>query len=693
MPSCSKIFPNAAPVRHSTREVAREQTEEVRGWKGEVRRCFEETAGREAMKQLNDKYALNSARLSHIIYGDEFGEKEMTQHDTSNLTSPEGLAIIYANNPSGAHVPLFTISKAENTLFLTFRGTKTIIDWLIDFGAGRRWLDELGVYCHGGMCNILCDGSKSDTLNHISQKILNELENTEVIDTLVVTGHSLGGGYALIAAACFLGENRFQTLRSRLKGNILLRTFGAPQAMGVPEYSIKKPWWRELQRNAVNYVYNDDLVPRLSTPSWILGTIPDIAIDRMKRHGTVLLLMEWMLALRPENVVSWARNALMKHKTLYFSFQPVGRVVFLSQSKIDNPQVLPGFLPKDSDLHVFLAAGRGTFKTGCLPGKVLDAKDVLGWFPYQPDSVIRDHFPGLYVQAIELYDKWITESTNLHVNVSYGKLNNIIKMQAGRYFKEDFVLQGASARVLYFKIINDGDWGISANNLGGRYDMCNATVTQSIPKQKLDDSNLMSFSQMEYNIKRTVSFIVDKKKPYFFDSFKVNSGDLIEVVIQPRRKTNISLIAGMRNFVCDFEPYPNDVLMEQDDKKLQEIFRTFSKGESAIDLHSDEFEELFMAFYPDPNDYKFIVSKARRAGQLHGCPKCGNEVLGGTTAEYEDFKNYLLRLRDGPALPKNVSIWIEKVMGKRYRDLFYGTTTGAKADHEPPRRRILRWRL
>ena len=87
---------------------------------------------------------------------------------------------------------------------------------------------------------------------------------------VVLCGHSLGGGYAILAALDMV--HRELPIASVV-------TFGAPQVV-VPDPA--NPTWQKLNAMAVLYVNAWDIVPRLpSCDAWLNDVLPSAALSRI----------------------------------------------------------------------------------------------------------------------------------------------------------------------------------------------------------------------------------------------------------------------------------------------------------------------------------------------------------------------------------------------------------------------------
>lgn len=114
--------------------------------------------------------------------------------------------------------PLFgtiTTSTNKDTIWITFRASKTVTDWISNgFLQQKRLNGSNSILIHEGFMNIY---------NSISEQIFNILNTKNKKQNIIVSGHSLGGAIAVITA-WHLYKHGFD--------NIVLYTFGCPKVGG-----------------------------------------------------------------------------------------------------------------------------------------------------------------------------------------------------------------------------------------------------------------------------------------------------------------------------------------------------------------------------------------------------------------------------------------------------------------------------
>ncbi|GAB5405718.1 MAG: hypothetical protein Aurels2KO_39490 [Aureliella sp.] len=172
--------------------------------------------------------ALSTALASYVVY-----ESEDVIKETCRTWGLENCAFIEWDNTE------CFIAGNSDTALVAFRGTeKTIADWITDLNAiGTTQL--YGRVHRGFRSSFLLVAEKID-------EALQELGSPEI----VLTGHSLGGAQAVIAAAEWFGKHKVRSMY----------TFGQP-AVGrghFPQYM------RERYGNVFHrFVNDDDIVPKV----------------------------------------------------------------------------------------------------------------------------------------------------------------------------------------------------------------------------------------------------------------------------------------------------------------------------------------------------------------------------------------------------------------------------------------------
>jgi hypothetical protein len=186
----------------------------------------------------------------------------------------------------------FEAVSNANTIVVPFKGTNSLLDVVIDAGGVPMYASELGLQVHGTMWASLHSSAKST-----ADQLLEQLEpfvhrsspnsaDGQPID-LILTGHSLGGGFALLVALELIargmkrgGESSYEahvagaeaTSGVDWRFNPLVLTFGAPMVV-VPDTSNEL--WNALNERAFLFVNAWDIIPRMpSAEVWLFDVLP-----------------------------------------------------------------------------------------------------------------------------------------------------------------------------------------------------------------------------------------------------------------------------------------------------------------------------------------------------------------------------------------------------------------------------------
>jgi len=148
--------------------------------------------------------------------------------------------------PLHEDVPLAYIAKDDNNLYLVFRGTKTIDEWIADADF------KLIPYPMG---NTNAMSERGFTNLYTSMGIIEALNNLDGFDNLYVTGHSLGAALAVVAIPDIIKKTKYK--------NPIMYSFAGPR---VGDQNFKNLYdglnivsWRVFNTN--------DVVPKLPPTS------------------------------------------------------------------------------------------------------------------------------------------------------------------------------------------------------------------------------------------------------------------------------------------------------------------------------------------------------------------------------------------------------------------------------------------
>jgi hypothetical protein len=208
---------------------------------------------------LRPEHFVDACMLCNHMYENDHGDEE-EQHAGMYLCAQRVFARIKAQ---GRGLVKWTLYRAHRTIYLCFRGTKQPMDVIVDLLALPVDVDiqELpGLHAHGGILAALQRATSS-----IRENLVSEV-SAESTDAIIITGHSLGGAYALLALIRLMQRPLPATLRL---GCI---TFGAPLVLwGKDARDVLDEQVPGANLAIHNLVVNGDPVPRSLGPA-LAGT-------------------------------------------------------------------------------------------------------------------------------------------------------------------------------------------------------------------------------------------------------------------------------------------------------------------------------------------------------------------------------------------------------------------------------------
>jgi triacylglycerol lipase len=147
---------------------------------------------------------------------------------------------------SGEGIPIAFVATADDRIYLAFRGTQTVSEWNnnIKFTQVDYTFVTQGGQTHRGFTEIY------GTVNKPIVETINNLLVSGSYSTLYVTGHSLGGALAILAAP---------ELRTRTSLKPIMYSFAGPR-VGDPNF---QQLYDELVTNSWRTVNTNDPVPEL----------------------------------------------------------------------------------------------------------------------------------------------------------------------------------------------------------------------------------------------------------------------------------------------------------------------------------------------------------------------------------------------------------------------------------------------
>jgi hypothetical protein len=167
--------------------------------------------------------------------------------------------------------PSYVIALNERTksLCLVFKGSADIEDWFTNAFFMPMSVDGSAAAStfkvHGGYWSTL----RESTIDEILHKMNAILEKKGDVQHILITGHSKGGGYAMLARTFWICYRpRIAATHRALDAfhdRVRVVTFGAPLVFSVSngDYTLAERIPRELHDEITAYVFRNDLVPRL----------------------------------------------------------------------------------------------------------------------------------------------------------------------------------------------------------------------------------------------------------------------------------------------------------------------------------------------------------------------------------------------------------------------------------------------
>lgn len=147
---------------------------------------------------------------------------------------------------STENVPIGFVATADEAIYVVFRGTQTIAEWLDNVQFPQEIFDFVtdGGKTHQGFTSVY------ESIHDTVVTTVNELIDSDTYTTLYVTGHSLGGALAVLAAL---------ELWERTALEPIMYNFAAPR-VGDPAFRQR---YRDAVSNSWRIVNTHDVVPIL----------------------------------------------------------------------------------------------------------------------------------------------------------------------------------------------------------------------------------------------------------------------------------------------------------------------------------------------------------------------------------------------------------------------------------------------
>jgi hypothetical protein len=174
-------------------------------------------------------------------------------------------------------------------------------------------------------------------------------------ENIVLCGHSLGDGYAMITAA--------ELLQQGLPVSSIY-TFGAPMVFAKKNQEIEHPIWQQLHEKTHALVFNCDIVPRTlsnTAEEWVFSFVKNYLLSNY--ISAWVASTAWFLGYGDidlcDAVVQQVANLESNADTIY-EFSPCGTVPFFSHRfKDQREELVRGYSEESLELRQAVATEAG----------------------------------------------------------------------------------------------------------------------------------------------------------------------------------------------------------------------------------------------------------------------------------------------------------------------------------------------
>lgn len=202
-----------------------------------------------------------SATLSKVAYHEPSELYEDTMGKPLLDKTVKGYPKYIHKDDTQAYVWKF--KDSPNTLHVVFRGTSSLSDAIDDMDVRTRPLQDTKIQVHAGFLRQFKD---------VEDQIMLAITKEPSIETIVCSGHSLGGALATLAAPIL--ASRFSNVQ------VHCFTCGSPR-VGNTDFC---KWYESLVKNTVRVTNENDPVPMVPITHRFTHVVPAICIDD---HGQV----------------------------------------------------------------------------------------------------------------------------------------------------------------------------------------------------------------------------------------------------------------------------------------------------------------------------------------------------------------------------------------------------------------------
>ena len=188
----------------------------------------------------------------------------------NEATTSSEAEVLHSTQKANSTSPVqWLLARWAGTVYLVFRGTADVQDATIDISAVPDFsrFKEHGIGVHSGIASTL--EQDVDEVGHVLNDVLGALkQHRQAEEPLVLSGHSLGGGYAQVMAIHLL---------MRDVEIFAVQTFGAPHVLVPPKKTAPQVLWQRLNALTTHWVHAWDPVPRLPLcKTWLVDVMPKL---------------------------------------------------------------------------------------------------------------------------------------------------------------------------------------------------------------------------------------------------------------------------------------------------------------------------------------------------------------------------------------------------------------------------------
>lgn len=220
------------------------------------------------MFEKSDKYEYDPEKGEYTeLTSEESNETEENKSNQQSKVDESSPYFGYFGDNFAGSVDIIPEGDEEGTLYVTFRGTYSKDDALIDGDFTKLECNFLGGKCvHRGFLNryLQLQGGMKDL---IKEKVKNYKEETNKdIKKIVVTGHSLGGALSTLASLDFQQDQKFISKDSPKSKKIPVKliTFCSPRVLSFEAYDYvmenNKIFPQDGENGAVRIYRHGDVV-------------------------------------------------------------------------------------------------------------------------------------------------------------------------------------------------------------------------------------------------------------------------------------------------------------------------------------------------------------------------------------------------------------------------------------------------